>query len=375
MKALILVGGYGTRLRPLTEAVPKPLVPFANKAIILHQIESLALVGVKDVVLAVSYMADKMIQEMKQYENAYGVRIRFSLEDEQLGTAGPLALARSMLTETPGPFFVLNSDVICNYPFAEMAEFHASHGKEGTIVVTDVEDPSKYGVVVCEDESTQIKSFVEKPKVFVSRKINAGLYLFNQSVLDRVPDVRDMSIEKEVFPFAAADGQLHGFPLEGFWMDVGQPRDYLAAIPLYMKNITERRRKGLQLAVLDHEHEHNPAHYAGSRTGNIIVHPGTKVGKGSLLGPNVFIGENVTIGANVRIQNSAVFDGAKIHSGVSVADSIVGWNSSLESGCVVKNISVLGENVVLKENVTVDGGRVSSNSVVSADLPQTTPIC
>ncbi|CAI8041320.1 Mannose-1-phosphate guanyltransferase beta [Geodia barretti] len=214
MKALILVGGFGTRLRPLTLSRPKPLVEFANKPILLHQIEALAAAGVKHVVLAVSYRAEMLEQEIKQQETKLGITITLSHEQEPLGTAGPLGLAREILEKDAEPFFVLNSDVICSYPFKKMLELHHSHGKEGTIVVTKVEEPSKYGVVVYNPTSGQIDRFVEKPKIFVSNKINAGIYIFSPTVLKRI-QVKFMSLEKEVFPFMAQDGQLFAFDLEG----------------------------------------------------------------------------------------------------------------------------------------------------------------
>ena len=136
MKGLILVGGYGTRLRPLTLTLPKPLVEFGNRPMILHQIEALAAAGVTDIVLAVNYRPEVMVSTLKKYEEEYGVSITFSVEEEPLGTAGPLKLAEKVLKKDNSPFFVLNSDVICDYPFKELAEFHKAHGAAGTIVAT-----------------------------------------------------------------------------------------------------------------------------------------------------------------------------------------------------------------------------------------------
>jgi mannose-1-phosphate guanylyltransferase len=139
MKALILVGGFGTRLRPLTLSVPKPLVDFGNKPMILHQIEALKEVGVTEVVLAINYQPEVMLNFLKDFESKLGIKITCSQETEPLGTAGPLALARDKLADGSGdPFFVLNSDVISEYPFAELIQFHKSHGGEATIMVTKV---------------------------------------------------------------------------------------------------------------------------------------------------------------------------------------------------------------------------------------------
>merc|ERR1712147_550177 len=143
-----------------------------------------------------------------------------------------------ILNENPsGLLFVFNSDVICHYPLDKMVEFHKSHGKEGTIMVTEVEDPTKYGVVVA-DETGKIERFVEKPQVFISNKINAGLYLFNTSIIDRIED-RPTSIEREIFPKMAEEGQIYQMILPGYWMDIGQPHDYLSGQTLYLKSQSE----------------------------------------------------------------------------------------------------------------------------------------
>lgn len=176
-RALILVGGYGTRLRPLTLSRPKPLVEFANKPILMHQIEALVEAGVTQVILAVSYRAEEMEVQLKKETAKLGVELIFSHETEPLGTAGPLALAKKCLSASKEPFFVLNSDIICDFPFQKLEAFHRNHGQEGTIVVTKVEEPSKYGVVLYNEDGC-IQNFIEKPQEFISNKINAGLYCY-----------------------------------------------------------------------------------------------------------------------------------------------------------------------------------------------------
>lgn len=166
-----------------------------------------------------------MESELRREAVKLGVELIFSHETEPLGTAGPLALAKKLLAASSEPFYVLNSDVICDFPFKQLDQFHRSHGQEGTIVVTRVEEPSKYGVVLY-DESGCIESFIEKPQEFVSNKINAGIYIFNPSILDRI-EVRPTSIEKEIFPRMAEEQQLYAMELPGFWMDIGQPKDFL----------------------------------------------------------------------------------------------------------------------------------------------------
>lgn len=226
-----------------------------------------------------SYRADEMERELKQETEKLGINLIFSHETEPLGTAGPLALAKDILLKSPEPFYVLNSDVICDFPFQDLEKFHRNHGKEGTIVVTKVEEPSKYGVVLYNSEGC-IESFIEKPQEFVSNKINAGLYILNPSVLSRI-ELKPTSIEKEVFPFMSSDKQLYAFELSGFWMDIGQPKDFLTGMCLYLNSL--RHRDASQL-------------YEGEEiVGNVMVDPSAKIGKGCRIGPNVTIGPDVVI--------------------------------------------------------------------------------
>lgn len=357
MKALILVGGFGTRLRPLTLTLPKPLVEFANRPMILHQVESLAAAGVTDIVLAVNYRPDVMVSALKKYEEKYGVKIEFSVETEPLGTAGPLKLAEHILGKDDSPFFVLNSDVICEYPFQQLAEFHKNHGNEGTIVVTKVEEPSKYGVVVHKPNSaSRIDRFVEKPVEFVGNRINAGIYILNPSVLSRI-ELRPTSIEQETFPAICKDGQLHSFDLEGFWMDVGQPKDFLSGTCLYLSSLSKKNSKLLSPVT-------EPYVYGG----NVMVDPSAKIGKNCRIGPNVTIGPNVVIGDGVRLQRCVLLENTKVKDHAWVKSSIIGWNSSVGKWARLENVSVLGDDVTIGDEVYVNGGSILPHKSIKANI-------
>ncbi|KAJ1569166.1 mannose-1-phosphate guanyltransferase [Cladochytrium tenue] len=342
MKALILVGGFGTRLRPLTLTVPKPLVEFANKPMIMHQIEALVKAGVTEVVLAVNYRPEIMEKAMKKFAAELNVNIHFSLENEPLGTAGPLALARDILAKDNSPFFVLNSDVICEFPFENLVKFHTGHGGEGTILVTKVEDPSKYGVVVNRPGSTSIERFVEKPKEFISNKINAGLYIFNPSILDRI-EPRPMSIEKEVFPQMASDGQIHAMELPGFWMDVGQPKDFLTGTGLYLASLAKR----------------NPSPLTSGYHGNVLIDPSAKIGENCKIGPNVTIGPGVVIGDGVRLQRTVIMEGSVVKDHAWLQSTIVGWHSTVGRWARLENVTVLGDDVHVADEARTPGSLIS----------------
>lgn len=353
MKALILVGGFGTRLRPLTLSVPKPIVEFSNKAMILHQIEALCKIGVSEVVLAVNYRPQLMSSYLQPYETKLGIKISYSHETEPLGTAGPLALAKDLLNDGE-PFFVLNSDIICEFPFADLLAFHKAHGAEGTIMVTKVEEPSKYGVVVSREDG-RIIQFVEKPQVFVGNRINAGIYIFNPSILERI-EAKPTSIEKEIFPKMAEKGQLYCMPLEGFWMDVGQPKDFLAGMCLYLNSLKTKSPEAL-------------------RTGTgfippVLVDESAVIGEGCLIGPNVTIGPNSVINEGARLANTTILEGVTIGANSWVKSSIIGWQSSVGKWVRMENTSVLGQDVHIADELYVNGGKILPHKTITTSIPE-----
>lgn len=354
MKALILVGGFGTRLRPLTLSKPKPIVEFCNKAMVLHQIEALQQVGVEEVILAVNYRPELMSDFLAKAAEKLSIKISYSQETEPLGTAGPLALARKHLSGDH-PFFVLNSDVICGFPFKDMLTFHKAHGKEGTILVTKVEEPSKYGVVV-HDKNGLIDRFVEKPKEYVGNMINAGLYLFNPSILDRI-ELRPTSIEKETFPAMASDHQLYAMPLPGFWMDVGQPPDYLAGMSLYLSAQLEADPSTYSPSIADCE-----------IIPPVLIHPTASIGSGSVIGPHVVIGPDCKVGSGVRLHKVTVLAGVRVEDNAYLKQSIIGWNSSVGRWVRCENVSVLGEDVHLKDELYINGCRILPHKTISKNL-------
>lgn len=354
MRALILVGGYGTRLRPLTLSQPKPLVEFANKPILLHQIEALVEVGVSEVILAVSYRAQQMEQELREKTKKLGVNLVFSHETTPLGTAGPLALAKPFLASSAEPFFVLNSDIICDFPFKKLYDFHLKHGKEGTIVVTKVEEPSKYGVVLYDDLG-RIQNFIEKPQEFISNKINAGMYIFNPSILLRIK-LEPTSIEKEIFPLMSEEKQLYAFELNGFWMDIGQPKDFLTGMCLYLASLRTKQPRALSS---------NP-----DVVGNVMIDSSAKIGAGCCIGPNVIIGPNVTIEDGVCIKRCTILKDATIRSHSWLDSCIIGWRTTVGRWTRLEGITVLGEDVIVKDELYINGGQVLPHKSISVSVPE-----
>lgn len=306
------------------------------------------------VILAVSYRAEQMETELTEKVEKLGVKLIFSHETEPLGTAGPLALAKSILQQSNEPFFVLNSDVICDFPFKQLDQFHRSHGREGTIVVTKVEEPSKYGVVMYDDQGC-IQSFIEKPQEFVSNKINAGLYIFNPSILDRI-EVKPTSIEKEVFPTMADEKELYAMELQGFWMDVGQPKDFLTGMCMYLTSVAQRDPSML--------------HKSPCIVGNVLIDPSAKIGSDCRIGPNVTIGPNVVIEDGVSIKRSTILTGATIKSHAWLESCIIGWRSTVGRWVRMEGTTVLGEDVMVKDEIYINGGQVLPHKSIALSVPE-----
>lgn len=351
MKALILVGGFGTRLRPLTLSKPKPLVEFCNKAMIMHQIEALAAVGCDEVVLAVNYQPEKMRCFLDAKGKELGIKISTSLESEPMGTAGPIKLAEGLLNDGE-PFFVLNSDVSCDYPFASMVDFQRTTGAAGVLLATPVEDPSKFGVIIY-DDAGKIERFVEKPKDFISRYINAGIYYFTPRIFDNI-EMRPTSIETEVFPGMAAAGELYVMELEGFWADVGQPSDYLTGTALKLASMRQKSPSALASGP--------------DYVGNVLVDPTATVGTGCRIGPDVVVGPGCVVEDGVRLQKTVLLPGAKVRSHAYVHRSIVGWHSTVGEWSRIEKMSVLGEDVHVKAERYINGSSVLPHKSVKKDL-------
>lgn len=344
MKGVILVGGLGTRLRPLTHTQPKPIIPFANKPIIKHQIEALGKAGVTEVILAVGHMHENIQDYLHGYNVETGLKISYSVEDMPMGTAGPLSLLRGVLEKEEEPFFVLNSDIICDFPFKSMLEYHKNHGGAGTILITKVDTPSKYGVIIT-DESSRIKRFVEKPVEFVGDRINAGVYIFNRDVLEYIED-RPMSIEKDVLPDMVTEKIVKGFDLDGFWMDIGQPKDYVLGNMLY--------------------HQNNPD--------KCMIHETARISPRAIIGKNTTIGANVEVEDGAEIENSIVFEGAVIQKNALVINSVIGWGADVGRWSRIEDFSVLGANVSVKEGIYITRGLINPNTLVSLHVLVNSPI-
>lgn len=220
-----------------------------------------------------------------------------------------------------------------------------------------MEEPKNYGVVVHKAGSESlIERFVEKPVEFVGNRINAGIYILNPSVLERI-ELRPTSIEQETFPAIVRDGQLHSFDLEGFWMDVGQPKDFLSGTCLYLASLTKKGSKELTSPSESYVHG-----------GNVMIDPSAKIGKNCKIGPNVTIGPNVVVGDGVRLQRCVLLSNSKIKEHAWVKSTIVGWNSTVGRWARLENVTVLGDDVTIGDEIYVNGGSVLPHKTIKTNV-------
>jgi len=343
LKALVLAGGFGTRLRPLSCTRPKMLFPVANQPLLDWTLKNLSKGGVDTVVLAVNYMAEALVRYLGPTK--FDLGIIYSREERPLGTGGPIKKAADLLQDGDS-FLMLNGDIISDIDYRRLVEFHRQRGGLATIALFQVADPSRYGAVELDGEG-RILRFVEKPEPgeAPSNLINAGIYVLDPRVIDYIPEGRSVSIEQEVFPFLAKEGVLYGFEARGLWVDVGVPEDYLGA-------------NGLLLAKLDGVQvgEGSKVDESAEILLPSSIGAGVEVGANSVIGPSTSIADHVHIGMGCRVENSIVFPGATIGDYTSVRNAIIGENATLERWVKVESGSIIGDYAVIADGVTITQG-------------------
>jgi mannose-1-phosphate guanylyltransferase len=318
MQALILAGGEGTRLRPLTYTVPKPVLPLAGRPHIAYVIDWLVRHGVDDVIVSCGFLAEGMRSTLAALEP--GVRIRYAEEPDARGTAGAIRFAEDMLGDR---FLVLNGDILCDLDLTALIDQHGRTGAQATIALYPVDDPSAYGLVRHRDDG-EITEFLEKPEPdqIDTDEINAGAYLLERSVLDEIPPDQAVSIEREVFPRLIGKG-LYGVRLDGYWIDIGTPERYLEA----NWDILEGR---VETVV------------GGQVDGQAMVGSGCEISPGAVLKAPCVIGPNCRVGDGAVIERSVLLDGCAVDDGATVSNSILSAGVTVEAGAKLDG-EVVGE--------------------------------
>ncbi|MGH9056508.1 MAG: sugar phosphate nucleotidyltransferase [Acidimicrobiales bacterium] len=322
MRAVVLVGGEGTRLRPLTYTTPKQMLPVGRRPMIERVVEQLAAGGVDEAVLSLGYRPHAFIEAYPDGRCA-GVTLAYAVEPEPLDTAGAVAFAAHS-ARIDSTFVVHNGDVLTGLDLGALVGLHRRSGAQATISLTPVEDPSRFGVVPT-DGTGRVLAFIEKPPAGESptNLINAGTYVLEPSVLERIPAGRRVSIERETFPALAADGSLYAMASDAAWVDAGTPGTYLAA----------------NLAL------------AAPPDGSCRVAGGAFV-EGSVLGSGVSVGEGATV------EGSVLFDGVEVGAGATVSSSVIGRGARVGAGAMVTGLSLIGDGSSVPAGAHLQGDRV-----------------
>lgn len=327
MKAVVLAGGEGTRLRPLTFSTPKQMLPVAGRPVIERVVEQLARHGVDEVVLSLGYRPDAFIAAYPDGKCA-GVKLGYAVEPSALDTAGAIAFAARECGAGDETFVVMNADVLSEIDVTALVEFHRSRGAEATIALTPVEDPSFFGVVPV-DRTGRVEAFIEKPPAHLAptNMINAGVYVVEPSFLARIPPGRRVSVEREVFPAVVEDGALYALGSDALWTDMGTPVRYLEANLAWA-----RREQAFGAGALTGA--------AGAEVVDSVLHPGVKVEKGAV------------------VYQAVLLEGAHVQVGACVKRSVLGREVVVGPGAVVDDLSVLGDGWVVAAGDVLTGARL-----------------
>ncbi|MFF9509598.1 sugar phosphate nucleotidyltransferase [Streptomyces sp. NPDC014724] len=339
-EAILLVGGKGTRLRPLTVHTPKPMVPAAGVPFLTHQLARARAAGVEHIVLATSYLAE-VFEPYFGDGSSLGLHIEYVTEREPLGTGGAIRNVASRLTSGPDePVLIFNGDILTGLDIQALVASHTASGADVSLHLTRVEDPRAFGLVPT-DADGRVTAFLEKPETpeeIVTDQINAGAYIFRRRIIDAIPAGRPVSVERETFPGLLASGaHLQGMVDSTYWLDLGTPQAFV---------------RGSADLVLGHA----PSPAVPGRCGERLVLPTASVAADAKLSGGTVIGEGALIGAGARIDGSAVLAGAVVEPGAVITDSLVGAGARI------------GSRTVMEGAVIGDGARIGADNELRAGI-------
>ena len=338
MQALVLAGGEGTRLRPLTLTTPKPVMPLAGRPFLSFMLDWLARHGTSDAILSCGFMSDAVRRVLGDIYD--GMRLRYVVEDEPLGTAGPVRLARDqgLLEER---LLVLNGDVLTDMDLTAEIRQHERTGATATLALIAVDDTESYGVVPT-DEEGRVEAFLEKASGDVpTNRVNAGAYVIEREVADAIPSGRAVSFEREVFPALVGQG-LYGWEAGGYWMDIGTPERYLEAT--------------YDLLAARVESELPPRDETGS-----LVYEGSLT-SGARIGPQSVVGRQCSVGTDSTVERSVLHDGVRVDADCSIRESVlaegvrVGAAARIEPGCLIGGGATIAAGAVVSEGSRIEPG-------------------
>lgn len=349
-EAILLVGGKGTRLRPLTVHTPKPMIPAAGVPFLTHQLARARAAGVEHIVLATSYLAE-VFEPYFGDGSALGLHLEYVTEVEPLGTGGAIRNVASRLRSGPDePVLIFNGDILTGLDIGALVETHSSSGADVSLHLTRVADPRAFGLVPT-DADGRVQAFLEKPQTpeeIVTDQINAGAYVFRRSVIDEIPAGRAVSVERETFPgLLSAGAHLQGMVDSTYWLDLGTPQAFV---------------RGSADLVLGRA----PSPAVPGRCGDRLVLPGAVVAPDAKLTGGTVVGERASIGAGARVSGSTVLADAVVEPGAVITDSLIGAGAVVGARCVLSG-AVVGDGAVIgPDNELRDGVRVWCDATLPA---------
>ncbi|MFH1684374.1 MAG: NDP-sugar synthase [Candidatus Margulisiibacteriota bacterium] len=349
MKAVIIAGGLGTRLRPLTYNTPKPIVPVANRPFVVHQIEHLAKHGIDEVILNLHYLSHEIKKILDREAREWGIKIRYSIEEHPLGTAGAVKNAEEFFGDEP--MVIFNGDVLTDLNISKLVNYHREKGATVTLTLTEVEDPTPFGLVLT-DKDGRVTDFLEKPSwdMVTSKNINAGTYVVDPKIFKDVPKGKVYSFERELYPSLLRGGvPIYGYISHSYWIDIGNPQKYKEVHQAILRGEVAVKVIGTRIDgkfwLGKDTHPDPSVRFIGPS----IVGENVKLGKETEIRDCVVIGDHVSIGKHCSLDRAIVWKGTKIGNNVKLSDCILGYNCVIEDDVVIDHGVVLADGSVVKK--------------------------
>lgn len=349
LEAVMLVGGKGTRLRPLTISAPKPMLPVAGVPVTEHQVARAKEAGVTRIVLGTSYKAE-VFSDYFGDGSDFGIEMRYVVEDEPLGTGGGIRNVSSALDSGPDdPVIIFNGDVLTGLDIAGLVQAWRDAEADVALYLTRVDDPRAFGLVPTDAEG-RVTAFLEKPETeeeIVTDQINAGCYVFKRSIIDAIPTDRPVSVERETFPGLLEGGaKVIGYVDDGYWLDLGTPLAFVQGSKDLVKGIAP-----------------SPA---VPHTGENLILDGASVDPDATVSDGTVVGAGATVAAGANLQGSVLFDGAAIGAGAQVIDSVIGRDARIADGVRLEGV-VVGDGAQIEcGNELLAGARVFPDVTLEA---------
>ena len=335
---MILAGGFGTRLRPLSCTRPKTLFPIVNKPLLQWIYERISKSNIQEAILAVNGLTAFYIKNERIPKHRLKIKYSIDPPKKPLGTGGPIKNAEKLIGHTE-PFLVLNGDIFVEVDYKEILETHRKNKALATIALCEVEDPTRYGVAEL-TEKNRITRFIEKPAkgTAPTNLINAGIYVLSPEIFNYIPKGQKVSMEREIFPKLAQQGKLYGHTINGLWIDIGKPEEYLQTNKIILDSLTKKQK---------------PKKGKYETKTPTALDKNVSIGEKSIIGPYAILGKNVTIGKNVQISNTVIFPDTKIDDNTSINGAVIGKAATIGKNVKISKGCIIGDQAKIKDNLTL----------------------